>query len=86
MKLYLISQDEHDDYDTYDSAVVAAEDEESARRMHPGNTLGDRGDWWLESDRFGTWALHLEAVKVEYLGEAKPGTEQSVICASFNAG
>lgn len=31
MNLYLISQDVNNDYDTYDSAVVAAESEEEAR-------------------------------------------------------
>jgi arylsulfatase A-like enzyme len=35
MKLFLISQDENGGYDTYDSAVVAAEDEEAARKIHP---------------------------------------------------
>jgi len=32
MKLFLISQDENDGYDTYDSAVVCAKDEEAAKR------------------------------------------------------
>ena len=35
MNLYLISQDHNDDYDTYDSAVVAAENEDAARETHP---------------------------------------------------
>jgi hypothetical protein len=29
MKIYVLSQDQNDGYDTYDSVVVAAEDEES---------------------------------------------------------
>ena len=35
MKLWLISQDENDGYDTYDSAVVAAETAEAAVLIHP---------------------------------------------------
>tara|TARA_R110000796_G_scaffold80282_2_gene177738 strand:- start:427 stop:756 length:330 start_codon:yes stop_codon:yes gene_type:complete len=36
-KLYLwkIYQNENNDYDTYDSAIVVAPDEESARKIHP---------------------------------------------------
>ena len=35
MKLFLISQSENDGYDTYDSAVVCAEDEKDAQSMLP---------------------------------------------------
>ena len=35
MNLYLISQDSNRDYDTYDSAVVAAVNEKDASVMHP---------------------------------------------------
>jgi len=35
MKLWLISQDVNNDYDTYDCAVVAAVDEDAARHTHP---------------------------------------------------
>jgi len=35
MKLYLISQNVNNDYDTFDSAVVCAENEEKAKRVHP---------------------------------------------------
>jgi hypothetical protein len=35
MNLYKISQDSNLDYDTYDSAVVCAENEEMARNMIP---------------------------------------------------
>lgn len=36
MKLWLISQDTNDDYDTYDCAVVSALTEQDARMTHPG--------------------------------------------------
>ncbi len=35
MNLYLISQNVNGDYDTYDSAVVAAPNEHYAKHMHP---------------------------------------------------
>jgi hypothetical protein len=74
MKLYLLSQDVNNDYDTYDSAVVAAETETEAQKIEVGTT-----------NDFPTWAKPKD-VKVEYLGEAQEGTEAGVVLASFNAG
>lgn len=72
MKLFLISQDCNTGYDTYDSAVVAAKDEESARNVSVSS--------------YDAWASP-EHVDVEYVGTAKPGTKAgAAICASFNAG
>ena len=80
MKLWRISQSHHNDYDTYDSAVVAAETEEGARDTHPsGKTI----DW---SEQQYTWTSERSSVQVEYLGNAKRGTTAGVICASFHAG
>ncbi len=74
MKLYRIWQDVNNGYDTFDEAVVAAEDEESARRTEIGST-----------GEFGSW-VEPEHVKVEYIGEAAHGIEAGVIVSSFNAG
>lgn len=73
MNLYLISQDENTGYDTYDSAVVAAETAEDAAKIHPDGS-------------FGSWAKRPENVKVKLIGTATEGTPEGVICASFNAG
>ena len=35
MNLYYVWQDENNDYDTYDSFVVCAENEEEAKNTHP---------------------------------------------------
>jgi hypothetical protein len=78
MKLFQLWQTVNNDYDTYDSAIVAAESEEIAKQMHPSN--GKIGELDLAS-----WCA-VERVKVEYLGEAKEGTKQGLILASFNAG
>lgn len=76
MKLYLISQEVNNDYDTYDSVVVAAENEERAKLVHK-----------LDTEKYFTsWVRDTKDLTVEYLGEAKEGTEESEILASFNAG
>ena len=75
MNLYLISQTANNDWDTYDSAVVAAPDENTAKHMLPGNFSPDKvADVWTSP----------ENVAVEYLGTTE--LPQSVICASFRAG
>jgi len=84
MKLWLISQTENTGYDVYDSAVVAAQTEEEARRLHPDNReIPD-----IEGRFTGTdWCSRVDLVNVEFIGDASPEiTDQKVICASFNAG
>ena len=81
MKLYRIWQEVNNKFDTYDSAVVAALDEEDARSINPESINFD--DW--EFKDYSTWTER-ENVKVEYIGEAADNIERSVICASFNAG
>lgn len=76
MNIYLISQDENDGYDTYDSAVVAAPDEATARTIVPDENWPHWG--------VGTWCSSPDKVKVEYIGTTE--RPQGVILASFNAG
>ena len=88
MKIFKISQYENRDYDTYDSAVVYAENEDEARNMSPssGNLMTGK-EWELECHyHYNRWAGSPESIKVEYLAEAKEGSKQGVILASFNAG
>jgi hypothetical protein len=82
MNLYLISQTENDDWDTFDSAVVAAPDEEIARNMSP--STGGPCDW--ENKNSYMWAFKPENVTVKLIGKAIKGTIQGVICSSFRAG
>lgn len=81
MKLWRISQSANPGYDTYDSAVVAAETEQQARETEPSR--------WDEEEVYPTcttsWCAP-EYVTAEYIGEAKPDTRPGVILASFNAG
>lgn len=78
LNLYLISQTENNNYDTYDFAIVAAESEDAARRIHPGF------DGW--SRQYGRWASKPENVRVSRIGIANSEIEAGVILASFNAG
>ena len=90
MNLYLISQDENMGYDTYDSAVVAAPNEDIARNTNPAGgpllndeTAHERSRWgW----HYSSWCSDPSKVKVELIGTAAENIEQGVICASFNAG
>lgn len=81
MKLYLLSQSVNNEYDTYDSCVVAAESEEEAKLIHPNGfgTMPNDG-------KYDSWVRTVGEVECKYIGEAGEGIEQGVICASFNAG
>ena len=86
MKLFLLSQTVIDDYDTFDSCVVVAEDAIDAVTIHPASSLGEllRLD---PTDKFPSWPARTIDITCKYLGEADPSfTEPAVICASFNAG
>jgi hypothetical protein len=76
MKLWLLTQNTNNSYDTYDSVVVAAKTEELARLETP------RGPEYPEDL---AWVAP-EFVTVECIGTAKPGTKAGAVLASFNAG
>ncbi len=87
MKLWHISQEKNNGWDTYSDAVVAAETEDAARNIHPCVYYSK----YMSSDSkymgwdFSTWVSPSDVV-VKYIGEAVEGTEAGVICASFHAG
>lgn len=82
MKLYLLSQDSNNNYDTYDSCVVCAKNAIEAARIHPSDRDAPISD---EVDGYDSW-VSLKNVKVKYIGEASNKLKIGVICASFNAG
>ena len=85
MKLYLITQNLNNGWDTYDSAVVAAKSPRAAQLTHP-DWCDTKSPWnGKEKDHYGCW-VDADLVLVDYLGPAKKGTKAGVICASFNAG
>jgi len=101
LKLYLISQEENTDYDTYSDAVVIAGSRKEAKRIHP---YGDRDMYYDEKkkqfwglysgskepyrfeDTYGSWTNNLNAIDVEYLGPAKKNSKKGLVCSSFHAG
>lgn len=95
MKLWHISQDKKNGYDTYDSAVVAAETEREASVTHPSGSDSEivwddeTLDWCYglggHVAQYHAWCDPIH-VKTRLLGEAVEGTKPGVICASFNAG
>ena len=92
MKLWLLSQDVNNDYDTYDSCVVVEQTAEEAKRLHPNGILraNEEGKFeypycsaWVNSD----WVKSVENINAKYIGEADSDLKAGdVICASFNAG
>ncbi len=79
MNLYHISQSVNNGWDTYDSAVVAAETAEQAAATHPYEFAA-----W--DSIFPMWASFPEQVTVKLIGTALEGTTAGVILSSFNAG
>lgn len=96
MKLWLISQSENNGWDTYDSAVVAAETEDEARNIYPDNWdtspkrwNGSKWLWYLDDGRVldyssGSWTSP-DNVSVQLLANGYEGPAGTVL-ASFNAG
>jgi len=98
MNLYLISQEVNTDWDTFSSAVVIAESEEEARKIHPcGITLEQRVKEAVNKDLVKKWFYdnwttpdNVTAIFLGvYTGEQLKLTEvfdNKIICANFNAG
>ena len=84
MKLFLISQRANDAYGTYDSAVVCAPDEETARNMNPSNGEPMTAEKW--KDEYSEWCSSVKQVKCEFLGECEPSLKMGLVLASFTAG
>ena len=75
MKLFLITQEVNSSYDTYDSAVVAAENMDDAKK-HTCEELGLYGSWAAFED--------LDGKEIGIADESY--TDMIIICASYNAG
>lgn len=79
MNLYLLTQNDNNNYDTYDSCVVSAESEEDAVSLHPS---GEECE--IDYDGHSTWTIQTR-VKCELIGTSNYDVRK-VVCASFNAG
>ena len=94
MKIFLLTQRENTGYDTYDSCVVCAENDERAKRISPSSFyewMEEHNQWGFkyksrtEPERHDSWANDLSNIKVKTLGESSENRER-LILASFNAG
>lgn len=77
--LWLLSQEDNNGYETFDSCVVVAPTEEEAKLITPCYSFSDMGDC-------KQWANSPDGVKVKLIGEAIGQKSGEVILASFNAG
>jgi len=81
------------EYETYDECVVAAENEGSARQIHPHeDVFHSDGSWWSSGNNGNVyregcdvWPYPAE-VKVKLIGTSSAEPAGTVICASYNAG
>ena len=93
MYIYKMWQDVNNDWDTYDSAVVVADNIQDAKVMHPDNDLIWKNGLWVSKDTgndygTGTWTwCDIDDVNIEILGIADDKYNMPcVVVASFNAG
>jgi hypothetical protein len=77
MNIYKLTQGINSGYDTYDSCVVYAENENTARLIPPSNY--EDSDAWVDISK-------RHKIKVEYIGSNPKVSESGVIVSSFNAG
>lgn len=83
MNLYLVSTGKDFEYDTYDAVVVAAENENDARRIHPYETVSDSKSckWDVYSDLWVGFC-DIDSLEVEFLGVTDK--DRGVVLASYN--
>jgi hypothetical protein len=97
MNIYILTQSTNNDYDTYDSAVVYAEDAESAQLIHPSKfshaVWDDACEGYMATREDGSrYVVHNtswvtpDAVTVTLIGKALNDAKAGVVTSSFNAG
>jgi len=96
MKLFLLENKSPDmlgDRDIYVSAVVIAEDKESAKRIYPNAMVKHKhvdGTGWCYRSGLGrllntAWPDNLKHIKATEIGIAKTKSAK-VVCSDFNGG
>lgn len=101
MNIYKLSQDLDNDYDTYDSVIVIAENAADAIKIHPSKFVTHiTDDNWMGTysggeskgkeyliDGYG-WVNYrdIDKIKVALIGEAHNSQKKGIVLASFNAG
>jgi len=80
LKIYHLSQNTNNDWDTYDSCVVCATSEADAKSIDPN------GLEFKPSPSYGSWARSINDIVCVEIGKANKDQKRGVIIASFNAG
>lgn len=83
MNLYLLTQAVVRGFDTYDSIVVSAPDEATAKTIAPCGCLLPTLHTDCDHD---AWCTTPNDVTATLIGLAVEGTKQGIILASYNAG
>lgn len=92
MNIYLLEQDINNDWDTYDSMIVVAENEKEALNMHPDDVILKNGQWLDDLGSYypknKTWVDYsdIDKIKVTLIGMANKNIEKGVLHTSFCAG
>jgi hypothetical protein len=82
MNLYLITRNDWHGYDQYDSAVVAAPDEEDAKALIEQNL-----DDWTHYGYVNHKKVNTKLdITIELIGTAVDGIEPGIVVDSYNAG
>ena len=84
-KIFLVKQGVNNDYDTYDSFVIACNDAEEARKTNPCGVVFDSNVEYDYDFISSTW-VHPDNVEVKLVGVTDLYAENTIICSSFNAG
>lgn len=85
LKLYLLTQNDNNGYETYDSCIVCAKDEKEAKTISPEGgifveTTGKKSSW------YPAWAKRASSITCEEIGTANEAQKKGVVLSSFNAG
>ena len=92
LKLFKISQDYNNDWDTFDSAVVVATDEDSAKLIDPighWDSIANKAVPITEAKYISHWVNDPELVTAVFIADLpkeSPYKEGDIVIASFNAG
>ena len=86
MYLYLITRNDGVDYDQYDSAVVAAPDEATAKDLIERNSECWTNHTWKREGEFFKAEYNKLDITIELIGTAVDGIEPGIVVDSYNAG
>lgn len=79
MNIYLLTQTENEEYDSYDSIVVCAEDEIDAKTILPETNMNDE-------EVKSKWVIDTDFITCIEIGKANSNQVKGVILASYHAG